>query len=46
MTQQMTAGEEPDGLVRGLLCHRCNAAIGLFSDSPELLDVAIEYLRR
>ncbi|QNJ56294.1 endonuclease VII [Gordonia phage Ohgeesy] len=29
---------------RGLLCSRCNQAIGLFSDNVELLRRAIEYL--
>lgn len=29
---------------RGLLCSRCNKAIGLFSDNVELLKRAIEYL--
>lgn len=30
--------------IRGLLCHRCNTAIGLFLDDPELLQAAIHYL--
>lgn len=34
------------GRVRGLLCHRCNTAIGLFSDDIELLKSAIYYLIR
>ncbi len=29
---------------RGLLCHRCNTAIGLFRDDPALLQAAIDYL--
>jgi hypothetical protein len=33
------------GAVRGLLCDRCNTAIGKFEDSPELLLRAVEYLR-
>lgn len=32
------------GEVRGLLCRRCNVALGLFKDSPELLRGALEYL--
>lgn len=32
------------GRVRGLLCHRCNTALGLFRDDPEVLKRAIEYL--
>lgn len=32
------------GMVRGLLCTRCNTAIGLLSDDPKLLLKAISYL--
>lgn len=32
------------GKIRGLLCRRCNRAIGLFEDSPELLFNALHYL--
>lgn len=34
------------GKIRGLLCHRCNTAIGLLRDSSALLGAAIEYLNR
>ena len=34
------------GDVRGLLCHRCNRAIGLLQDRPDLMIKAAEYLRR
>jgi Recombination endonuclease VII len=30
--------------VRGILCTRCNQALGLFRDSPEILKNAINYL--
>lgn len=30
--------------VRGLLCHRCNIAIGTFSDNPDLITKALAYL--
>lgn len=30
--------------IRGLLCHACNAALGLFKDSKENLQSAISYL--
>jgi hypothetical protein len=32
------------GIVRGLLCHRCNTAIGLFKDDAESLLAAATYL--
>lgn len=31
--------------VRGLLCHRCNTAIGLLRDDPTIVDRVAEYLR-
>lgn len=32
--------------VRGLLCHRCNKMLGMAQDSIEILESAIEYLKR
>jgi len=32
------------GKIRGLLCPKCNMAIGLFKDNIELLKIAINYL--
>ncbi len=34
------------GRVRGLLCTKCNQAIGFFGDNSELLKRAIEYLKK
>lgn len=34
------------GKIRGLLCHHCNAAIGHLKDDINLLQKAIEYLKR
>jgi hypothetical protein len=32
------------GNIRGLLCHKCNTAIGLMKDNPHVLRGAIDYL--
>ena len=34
------------GKIRGLLCMRCNTALGMFKDDPSLLLRAIEYLKQ
>ena len=34
------------GLPRGILCVRCNGGLGLFKDSPELMERAARYLRQ
>jgi hypothetical protein len=34
------------GEVRGLLCHHCNAALGLVRDDPSILAAMIAYLKR
>lgn len=34
------------GAVRGLLCNRCNSAIGRFNDDSTLLTKAVEYLQK
>ncbi len=31
--------------VRGLLCHKCNTALGLFDDDIERIEIAINYLK-
>lgn len=33
------------GLVRGLLCHKCNASIGLLNDDVKLLLRAIDWIK-
>lgn len=35
----------PDGPVRGLLCDRCNIALGCFKDDPETMERAARYVR-
>ena len=32
------------GMIRGLLCDRCNRALGAFKDNPTLLQTAADYL--
>lgn len=32
------------GVIRGLLCHNCNRALGLFKDNPISLQGALAYL--
>jgi hypothetical protein len=34
------------GAIRGLLCHACNLAIGLFMDDEQVLTAAVAYLDR
>jgi hypothetical protein len=34
------------GKIRGLLCNGCNKGLGLFKDSPQLLESAINYLKK
>lgn len=33
-----------NNLARGLLCRKCNLALGLFEDNKELLQKAIDYI--
>lgn len=39
------AGESCGKCIRGLLCSRCNTALGLLKDEEKLLRAAIDYLR-
>ena len=32
------------GIVRSLLCHRCNSAIGLLYDDVDIIKIAVKYL--
>lgn len=34
------------GLVRGVLCAKCNRGMGMLGDNPTILQAAIDYLRR
>jgi len=33
------------GIVRGVLCRCCNSGLGLFKDNPDILKLALEYLK-
>lgn len=33
------------GKVRGILCHKCNAGLGMADDDPSRLDLMAQYLR-
>lgn len=35
-----------ENCVRGLLCRKCNMALGLFDDNPEIVGQAMDYLLR
>lgn len=34
------------GMTRGFLCNHCNRALGLFRDSPEIIQKALKYLEK
>jgi hypothetical protein len=34
------------GAVRGILCDRCNLALGKFKDDPQIIKNAVEYLEQ
>lgn len=34
------------GQIRGILCHSCNRAVGLFQDNPDLMIKAAQYVQR
>jgi hypothetical protein len=38
--------DHKSGVVRGLLCYRCNLVIGMMGDANDLFVKASEYLRR
>ncbi len=40
-----TDHDHETGEVRGLLCNRCNAGLGMFEDSLEGLQRAVVYLK-
>lgn len=37
--------DHSSGQIRGLLCGKCNASLGLFRDSVDILRSAIKYLK-
>lgn len=44
MDQENVDHDHTTGVVRGLLCSRCNTSIGKFNDNPALLRRAAEYV--
>ena len=38
--------DHKSGIVRGLLCNKCNTGIGFFKDTISLLESAIHYLKK
>jgi hypothetical protein len=36
--------DHTNGRIRGLLCHKCNCAIGMFCEDTQILEKAIKYL--
>ena len=44
-TMMVIDHDHSNGKIRGLLCRRCNSAIGLLDDRPEVMQNAIKYLQ-
>ena len=43
--KRLCVDHEEGGRIRGLLCDRCNTAIGLLDHDAEVIEHALEYLR-
>lgn len=43
---QVVDHRHSDGQIRGLLCHKCNTALGLLNENLSSLAAAIEYLKK